>query len=194
MRPRYLQRDFVLVALGAIVAALIAIWVTKLGIHGGYAIAGFVVVLWLLLDVLQRRLIREGMAAEERGLAKRSATPRGEVIDWPPLPVDAVPLGRAATQADVNQGRAVFVMNELSGKPGEPVSMPLPQYGLVDSTPVAVFQAETDGVNTFVGFMDLESSSLDFASIHEVTLLGARRPPSAREVASSESQERNRDR
>ena len=73
MRPRYLQIDFVLVTLGVIVAALIAIWATELGVDRAYAIVGFVAALWLLLDVLHRRLIKEGMTwSEEAHVRRRS--------------------------------------------------------------------------------------------------------------------------
>jgi hypothetical protein len=57
-----------------------------------------------------------------------------------------------------------------------PVDMELPQYGLIDSTPVAVIQAETDGVSTYLGYLDLESGELDVSELKEVRLLG-RTPP-----------------
>jgi hypothetical protein len=178
LRPRYLQADFIASILVAMIVAVFAFWgVSSLDVPPIYAVLGYALFLWILMDMLVRRIMREHAREDERSRSKRVRTPTGESIIWPPLPTDPLMRGRAATDADVSAGRAVFVMTEVTGNPGRAVDIVLPQYAWSDETPVAVIQAETDGETTLFGIFDFESLTLDFAEDRNVKLLGVN-PPS----------------
>src|SRR4051812_38316451 len=144
MRPRYLRGDFLLVAAGAVCAGTFAVWISYRGVRGIYAMLGFMAVLWVLLDVLLRRITKEQHEDDKRYRVQRPKSPHGETILWPPLPTDDMVRGQPATREDVAKGRAAFVMHDVSGRPGVAVNIELPQYGIVESTPVFVIQAESD--------------------------------------------------
>lgn len=68
--------------------------------------------------------------------------------EWPNLPSKNFLAGRAASQDDVNEGRAVFVLAQDGVVVGRPIDIAIPQYALMDGGPsrppiwVVVVQAE----------------------------------------------------
>jgi hypothetical protein len=98
---------------------------------------------------------------------------------WPPLPKDGFLVGRAATRADVEAQRAVFVA-ENNGVPlGKPLAIAIPQYAWhVDGstrTPVIIIQAESAGGQSIVGAKRANGQYLA-ALLNEFELLGQERP------------------
>jgi hypothetical protein len=65
---------------------------------------------------------------------------------WPPLPKEGFTSGRAATKADVEAGRAVFVAAKDGVAIGKPLPLEIPQYAyFIDKgkrTPAIIVQGE----------------------------------------------------
>jgi hypothetical protein len=95
-------------------------------------------------DERLRRL--KGFLAKYRGRIRGASRPEGLLLGWSPwdgtvfIP-DLRPLGRPATEADVNAGRAVF---HLGGK-GRPAELPASRAVAVKGERGLVVQAESDG-------------------------------------------------
>ncbi|MGR4865140.1 hypothetical protein [Caulobacter sp. LARHSG274] len=97
---------------------------------------------------------------------------------WPELPATDFVRGRLATEADVEQMRAVFAGNVPGAKPLE---IDIPQYAIFQNenegaaVRAIVVQAETALGRELVGLVDLTGRShMQFLS--DVQLLGTRRP------------------
>ena len=98
---------------------------------------------------------------------------------WPPLPKEGFIAGRAATRADVEAQRAVFVA-ESNGVPlGKPLDIAIPQYAWhLDGrsrTPVIIIQAERAGDQSIVGAKRADGQYLA-ALLNEFELLGQKPP------------------
>jgi hypothetical protein len=69
-----------------------------------------------------------------------------QTFQWPSLPRDGFMVGRAATKADVDAGRAVFVAAQGGQNIGVPMAIDIPQYAyFLDKgkrSPAIVLQAE----------------------------------------------------
>jgi hypothetical protein len=83
--------------------------------------------------------------------------------NWPPLPSKAFIKGRAATKADVDRGRAVFILDDGGKIVGRPIEMTIPQYGYFkdDRVFVIVIQAEKapDG-RRFIGAKTFDGKTM----------------------------------
>lgn len=98
---------------------------------------------------------------------------------WPPLPKTGFVAGRAATQADVNNGSAGFAIggNDVVGSP---LSITIPQYAYFNDNgtmvPVVLIQAEAaQGKQLAAGRKADGSIVVGFLS--DFTLLGTQPPP-----------------
>ena len=102
---------------------------------------------------------------------------------WPSLEdVDSV-SGRAATKADVQAGRAVFLLqSEGDVSAGTPLDIEIPQYAYhVDEetserTAVVIIQAEEMADKSVVGALDVTSGQFIAALLSEFELLGSDAP------------------
>jgi hypothetical protein len=79
---------------------------------------------------------------------------------WPPLPTTGFVSGRAATNQDVADGNAVFVLKVYGAAVGKPLDITVPQYAYLMSkggnpVPVIVIQAETYRGLKLIGIRDL---------------------------------------
>ncbi len=144
-------------------------------------IGGGLLALWGLLALASRYMERKD--ARENFVHEIEVDGRVE-LRWPNLPAGKdIVMGRLATREDVEAGRAAFVMSDYSDKPASPARIDLPQYGAWRGAPgehtaVIVFQAETDGELTMLGFWDVEGGSLDAEPLSKFELFG-RTPPVA---------------
>lgn len=103
-------------------------------------------------------------------------------IAWPPLTDIGHVRGRAATEADVTKGVAVFALKS-DGKPvGTPIKMGIPQYAFhVDEQtgkkkPVVLIQAEEGQGMRIAGYVDVRSGKMEAGLLSELQLLGATPP------------------
>jgi hypothetical protein len=102
-----------------------------------------------------------------------------EPVVWPPLPKDQFIVGRAATEADVEAGRAVFVAAQGGIVIGKPIAMKIPQYAWhkdgKKKTPVVIIQAEEANGQKIVGALQSNGQFLA-ATLAEFELLGSNTP------------------
>ena len=106
-----------------------------------------------------------------------------ESFVWPPLKgIDSV-SGRPATEADVQVGRAAFLLQAQDGvSSGTPLRILIPQYAFhVDEesnekTAVIVIQAEELQGQQIVAAMDVESGHALVGLLREFEFLGAVAP------------------
>ena len=103
-------------------------------------------------------------------------------LEWPRLPMQGFVAGRPATETDVAEENAVFVL-KVDDKPvGRPLNIPVPQYALhVDTengteTPVIIIQAETNGQIEVIGYLIIASQDFGVGLRSEFKFLGTRRP------------------
>ena len=101
---------------------------------------------------------------------------------WPSLDdIDSV-SGRAASKADVEAGRAVFLLQSEDVSKGTPLEIAIPQYAYhVDAeknerTPVVIIQAEELQNNRIVGALSIESGEFIAALFSEFEFLGSVAP------------------
>jgi hypothetical protein len=103
-------------------------------------------------------------------------------VKWPDLSGIKVVTGRAATEADVNAGHAVFVLKSGATPIGRPLSIPLPQYAYhldpeaKTQTPCVLIQAEEANGQKLGGCRNITNGSLLAGYISEFKLLGQRKP------------------
>ena len=100
-------------------------------------------------------------------------------VKWPALPRDGFLSGRAATEADVKAGRAVFVLEGNGTVVGEPLGITIPQYARFKDkskvVPAVVIQAETLNGQPLIGLRLLDGTyAMDLLA--EVELLGTDTP------------------
>ena len=103
----------------------------------------------------------------------------GEPVNWPPLPTKGYIVGRAATQADVKAGRAVFVAGQGHTVIGKPLPLKIPQYAWLkqDQTkiPVIIVQAEEANGFRLVGARYLNGEDV-IGGANDFELLGTKAP------------------
>lgn len=110
-----------------------------------------------------------------------SASTAGAVTDsWPELPRTGFITGRAAEEADIDRGDAVFVSRFGGVLSGKPVGLQIPQFAYLIGpdgvgTPVVVVQVEANEKGTFFGLRDADGNAY-VATEHEVELLGSTHP------------------
>ena len=99
---------------------------------------------------------------------------------WPPLPTTGFVSGRAATDKDVADGNAVFVLRAYGVAFGKPLDLVIPQYAYLirngqQKLPVIVVQAEDGkGIKIF-GIRDFDGKTAT-AKQSELQLLGTHPP------------------
>lgn len=105
-----------------------------------------------------------------------------ETIIWPSLcDVDSV-SGRAASKADVQEGRAVFLLQAEDVSAGFPLDIAIPQYAYhIDSetnerSAVVIIQAEKLDDKSYAGALDIESGRYLVAFLWEFELIGTEAP------------------
>lgn len=105
-----------------------------------------------------------------------------ETIVWPSLDdVDSV-SGRAATQADLDAGRAVFLLQSKDVSEGIPIDIAIPQYAYhvdIDTnerTAVVIIQAEQLDDRRHAGAVNVKSGQLIVGFLWEFELLGSATP------------------
>lgn len=105
-----------------------------------------------------------------------------ETIIWPSLcDVDSV-SGRAASKADVQEGRAVFLLQAEDVSAGFPLDIAIPQYAYhIDSetnerSAVVIIQAEKLDDKSYAGALDIESGRYLAAFLWEFELIGTEAP------------------
>jgi hypothetical protein len=98
---------------------------------------------------------------------------------WPPLPAKGFVSGRPATDQDVADGNAVFVLKTHGIYFGKPVNMIIPQYAYLKRgdkpVPVIVIQAEQERSIKIFGVRGLDGEEF-VAKEPELQLLGAQPP------------------
>jgi hypothetical protein len=108
-------------------------------------------------------------------LAQQNSQP-----SWPPLPTTGFVSGRAATDKDVAEGNAVFVLRAYGTAFGKPLDVVIPQYAYLirngqQKLPVIVVQAEEGkGIKIF-GIRGFDGTTAT-AKQSELQLLGTHPP------------------
>jgi hypothetical protein len=124
-------------------------------------------------------------AALTPGLAQQSPAPQspaqpGAAPSWPALPKSGFIAGRPATDKDVADGNAVFVLRAYGVAFGKPLDVTIPQYAYLTKRgqqPVAVIVVQAEqgkGIKIF-GVRD-HSGKAATARESEVRLLGTNPP------------------
>jgi hypothetical protein len=119
------------------------------------------------------------------GLAQQSPAPQsptqpGAASSWPALPTSGFIAGRPATDKDVADGNAVFVLRAYGVAFGKPLDVTIPQYAYLTKRgqqPIAVIVVQAElgkGIKIF-GVRDLSGKAAT-AKESEVRLLGANPP------------------
>jgi len=105
-----------------------------------------------------------------------------KVVSWPDLKDIKYITGRAATENDITNGSAVFLL-QSDGEPiGKPIDINLPQYALhTDAetnivTKVIIIQAEEDGEREVLGAIIIKSNEYIVGLFNEFKLLGSEMP------------------
>ncbi len=101
-----------------------------------------------------------------------------EVVNWPDLRTIKYVSGRPATEADINEGSAVFLLQSEGVNIGKPIDISLPQYAYHkdvdtgDVTKVVIIQAETASGNDIYGALDISTNGFLVGTAPEFELLG----------------------
>jgi hypothetical protein len=121
-------------------------------------------------------------AALVAGCGEKKITITEPPMSWPPLSEFTAVTNRPATQADVAEGSAVFVLQDQGQPIGEPIDIVLPQYALhVDQeantkTPCVLIQAEQARGQMVAGARILPDRSIMAGLYGEFELLGSTPP------------------
>lgn len=111
-----------------------------------------------------------------------AAEDTGSSLVWPPLPGSGFVAGRAATQADIDAGHALFLFGDGARSSGEPLAIDIPQYALFDDegiiTVVVVIQAESGEGRSQIGARKPDGTGL-IGQLDQFKLVGTQ-PQSAR--------------
>ncbi|MCR6700627.1 MAG: hypothetical protein NVV68_05515 [Dokdonella sp.] len=111
-----------------------------------------------------------------------AAEDTGSSLVWPPLPSSGFVAGRAATQADIDAGNAIFLLGDGSRSSGEPIAIDIPQYALFDDegiiTVVVVVQAESEAGRSQIGARKPDGTAL-IGQLDQFKLVGTQ-PQSTR--------------
>lgn len=101
---------------------------------------------------------------------------------WPNLADIGHVKGRAATEDDVRQGKAAFVIKVAGIPAGTPLNIQIPQYavhveeGTAKETPVVVIQAEENQGVQAVGYVVVGEGAIGASLLRELRLLGTEPP------------------
>jgi hypothetical protein len=98
---------------------------------------------------------------------------------WPPLPAKGFISGRPATDEDVANGNAIFVLKAHGVYFGKPVDMAIPQFAYLKrggkTVPVIIIQAEQERSIKIFGVRGLDGDA-SVAKEPELQLLGTKPP------------------
>jgi hypothetical protein len=142
-------------------------------------LAGLVLIAAMVAGLGQGPSVAQSLA---QGLAQGPAPGAGQSAgqSWPPLPTTGFTSGRAATDKDVADGNAVFVLRAYGVAFGKPLDVTIPQYAYLTKNgrqklPVIVVQAEEGkGIKIF-GIRDFDGKTAT-AKQSELQLLGTHPP------------------
>ena len=101
---------------------------------------------------------------------------------WPDLSKIKHVSGRVATQNDINEGAAVFMLQSEGIPIGSPMKIEIPQYAIHtnvetnEKTKVIIIQAEEAKGQQIVGALDFTTNEIMAGLFHEFTLLGTEKP------------------
>jgi hypothetical protein len=123
----------------------------------------------------QMRLGRAALAGFVAALAFGAVAIAAEA--WPALPTSGFITGHAAQAADVEKGNALFVGAKQGKVIGKPISIPIPEYGIltVPNLPVIVVQAEEVNGEKLFGARDFAGGEYVVKAEH-LKLLGTKKP------------------
>ncbi len=103
-------------------------------------------------------------------------------IVWPDLKTVKFVAGRAATDTDVSEDRAVFVLKSGETPIGRPLDISIPQYAIhIDGetkqrTPCVLIQAEKAGETKYCGCRSIADGKYLVGLLGEFELLGKNVP------------------
>jgi len=105
-------------------------------------------------------------------------------MKWPDLDSCNFVAGRTATEQDIMEGKAAFLLKSGNEIFGTPLKIDIPQYALHinkhnnEETPGIIIQAEkTSDGQKLAGFIPVHSQAPVTSSLHEFRLLGKSKPP-----------------
>ena len=112
-------------------------------------------------------------------LCVASTSGSAQSTSWPPLPKQGFITGRAATQADVAAGNAIFAAGAGETIVGTPLQISIPQYAYHNEAgkkvPVVIVQAEEVRGKRIVGAREFGGQELA-GLLEEFELLGTSLP------------------
>lgn len=103
-------------------------------------------------------------------------------MPWPDLSTIKFVSERAATEEDINQGAAVFLLQSDGKNIGRPLNIEIPQYAIHtdgetgEKSNVVVIQAEEANGQQVVGAIVIESNDHMAGLLNEFELLGKVQP------------------
>ncbi len=101
---------------------------------------------------------------------------------WPDLSKTCFVKNKPASEEDVKNGCATFVIEKGGQLIGTPINIEIPQYAFhVDQatgkkTPVVIIQAEENSNIKAVGYKEVGTSAYGAALLEEIKLLGSKKP------------------
>lgn len=99
-------------------------------------------------------------------------------MPWPDLSTIKFVSERAATEEDINQGAAVFLLQSGDENIGKPLNIEIPQYAIHidgetgEKSNVVVIQAEEANGQKVVGAINIDSNDHMVGLLNEFELLG----------------------
>jgi len=105
-----------------------------------------------------------------------------EEIGWPDLKEIQHVARRPATEADIKNGAAVFLLQSQGASSGLPLDIVIPQYALHRDeengkmTPVIVIQAEESNGKKVIGAYEFKTRKYVVGLLNEFKLLGNKNP------------------
>jgi hypothetical protein len=105
-----------------------------------------------------------------------------EGVTWPELSTIKFVSQRAATEADINEGAAVFLLQSEGVNIGSPMSLDIPLYAIHtdgetgEKSNVVIIQAEEANDQRVIGALIVGSNEFMAGLENEFTLLGKSKP------------------
>jgi len=105
-----------------------------------------------------------------------------EMNEWPSLSKIKYVSGRVATEQDINEGAAVFLLQSEGVNIGQPINITLPQYAIHTDgdtggkSKVVVIQAEEANGQRVVGALIISNNEYLAALYNEFEFLGNEKP------------------
>jgi hypothetical protein len=106
----------------------------------------------------------------------------GMQMEYPDLNSYGYVSGRAATEQDVMEGKAAFILKCGEDELGTPLDIDVPQYAIhvdpysLEETPGVIIQAEEANEQQLVGFIPFNSEVPITTALQEFRLLGRSKP------------------